>query len=48
MEKKKKAVAPKLGAATQEETKQRQMDVIKGVRLNKRAELLMMRRKVSN
>ena len=48
LEKKKKAVAPKLGAATQEETKQRQMDVIKGVRLNKRAELLMMRRKVSN
>jgi len=47
-EKKKKEVANKLGSSTQEETKQRQMEVIKGVRLNKRAELLMMRRKMSS
>ena len=48
LEKKKKEAAPLLGACTQEEAKQRQMEVIKGVRLNKRAELLMMRRKMSN
>merc|ERR1712096_155613 len=47
-EKKKKEVANKLGSSTQGETKQRQMEVIKGVRLNKRAELLMMRRKMSS
>lgn len=47
-EKKKKDMASKLGSSTQEETKQRQMTVIKGVRLNKRAELLMMRRKMSS
>eukprot|EP00092_Neocalanus_flemingeri_P029013 GFUD01031497.1.p1 GENE.GFUD01031497.1~~GFUD01031497.1.p1 ORF type:complete len:474 (+),score=187.40 GFUD01031497.1:91-1512(+) len=47
-EKKKKEVMNKLGSSTQAETKQRQMEVIKGVRLNKRAELLMMRRKMSS
>lgn len=47
-EKKKKDMSSKLGSSTQEETKQRQMTVIKGVRLNKRAELLMMRRKMSS
>jgi len=44
----KKNVSSKAGSSTQEETKQRQMQVIKGVRMNKRAELLMMRRKMSN
>ena len=33
---------------SQAEVKQRQLEVIKGVRLNKRAELLMRRRKVSS
>jgi len=47
-ERKKKEVFDRLGGATREETKQRQMDVIKGVRLNKRAEMLMMRRKISD
>lgn len=47
-EKKKKDMASKLGSSTQGETKKRQMTVIKGVRLNKRAELLMMRRKMSS
>jgi len=48
LEKKKKEVVPLLGSSTQEETKKRQTEVIKGVRLNKRAELLMMRRKISS
>ena len=48
LQKKKKTTTPQIAACSQEETKQRQMEVIKGVRLNKRAELLMMRRKVSN
>merc|ERR1711862_95525 len=47
-EPKKKDVHSKVGSSTQEETKQRQMQVIKGVRMNKRAELLMMRRKLSS
>ena len=47
IEKKRKDSIPALGARTKEEAKQRQMEVIKGVRLNKRAELLMMRRKNS-
>merc|ERR1712060_994126 len=47
-ETKKKDVSSKAGSNTQEETKQRQMQVIKGVRMNKRAELLMMRRKMSS
>jgi len=47
-ETKKKDVSSKAGSSTQEETKQRQMQVIKGVRMNKRAELLMMRRKMSS
>jgi len=47
-EKKKKEVFDRLGRTSREETKQRQLDVIKGVRLNKRAELLMMRRKISD
>jgi len=46
--KKKEVVVNKLESSTQELTKQRQMEVIKGVRLNKRAELLMMRRKMSS
>lgn len=46
--KKKEVVVNKLESSTQEQTKQRQMEVIKGVRLNKRAELLMMRRKMSS
>ena len=45
IEKKKAETTPALPARTKEEAKQRQMEVIKGVRLNKRAELLMMRRK---
>ena len=48
LEKKKKEVVAKIGSSSQEETKKRQTEVIKGVRLNKRAELLMMRRKISN
>ena len=44
IEKKKAETTPALPARTKEEAKQRQMEVIKGVRLNKRAELLMMRR----
>jgi len=47
-ETKKKDMASKVGGSNPEETKQRQMNVIKGVRMNKRAELLMMRRKVSS
>jgi len=47
-ETKKKDMSSKVGGSTQEETKQRQMKVIKGVRMNKRAELLMMRRKMSS
>jgi len=47
-ETKKKDMSSKVGGSTQEETKQRQMKVIKGVRMNKRAELLMMRRKISS
>jgi len=47
-ESKKKDKSSNVGSITQEETKQRQMQVIKGVRMNKRAELLMMRRKMSN
>ena len=45
---KKERSAPVLAVATQEETKARQMEVIRGVRLNKRAELMMMRRKMSS
>ena len=48
IEKKKKDSTPALGARSKEEAKQRQMEVIKGVRLNKRAELLMMRRNNSD
>ena len=44
IERKKKDSTPALPTRTKEEAKQRQMEVIKGVRLNKRAELLMMRR----
>jgi len=44
IEKKKVDSTPVLPARTKEEAKQRQMEMIKGVRLNKRAELLMMRR----
>ena len=44
IERKKKDSTPALPKGTKEEAKQRQMEVIKGVRLNKRAELLMMRR----
>jgi len=47
-ETKKKDMASKVGGSNPEETKQRQMKVIKGVRMNKRAELLMMRRKMSS
>lgn len=47
-EPKQKDVHSRVGSSTQEETKQRQMQVIKGVRMNKRAELLMMRRKLSS
>ena len=48
LERKKERSAPVLAVATQEETKARQMEVIRGVRLNKRAELMMMRRKMSS
>ena len=48
LERKKEKTAPVLAAASQEETKARQMEVIKGVRLNKRAELMMMKRKMSS
>lgn len=47
VERKKKS-APVLAAAFQEETKARQMEEIKVVRLNKRAELMMMKRKMSS
>jgi len=47
LEKKKKEVFSVKDSLSQEETKQRQMAVIKGVRMNKRAELLMNRRKIS-
>ena len=46
MERKKEKSAPVLAAASQEESNARQMEVIKVVRLNKRAEL-MMKRKMS-
>ena len=45
VERKKTETTPALPPRSKEEAKQRQMEVIKGVRLNKRAELLMMRRK---
>ena len=48
LEKKKEKSAPVLAAASHQETKARQMEVIKGVRLNKRAELMMMKRKMSS
>jgi len=48
LERKKEKSAPVLAAASQKETKARQMEVIKGVRLNKRAELMMMKRKMSS
>ena len=48
LETKKEKRAPVLAAASQEETKARQMEVIRGVRLNKRAELMMMKRKMSS
>ena len=48
LERKREKTAPVLAAASQEETKARQMEVIKGVRLNKRAELMMMKRKMSS
>jgi len=47
LEKKKKEVFSVKDSFSHEETKQRQMAVIKGVRMNKRAELLMNRRKIS-
>ena len=46
MERKKKS-APVLAAASKEESNTRQMEVIKVVRLNKRTELMMMKRKMS-
>lgn len=50
LEKKRKPAFPSssLEPGSQAEVKQRQLEVIKGVRLNKRAELLMRRRKVSS
>ena len=45
IERKKTDSSSALPVRTKEEAKQRQMEVIKGVRLNKRAELLLMRRK---
>ena len=48
LERKREKTAPVLAPASQEETKARQMEVIKGVRLDKRAELMMMKRKMSS
>ena len=47
MERKKEKSAPVLAAASQEESKARQMQGMDVVRLNKRAELMVMKRKLS-
>ena len=48
LEKKRKDFTQSFETRTNEEAKKKQMEVIKGVRMNKRAELMMMRRKNSN
>ena len=48
LEKKRKDFTQSFETRTNEEAKKKQMVVIKGVRMNKRAELMMMRRKNSN
>ena len=48
LERKREKRKPVLEAASQQETKARQMEVIRGVRLNKRAELMMIKRKMSS
>ena len=48
LEKKRKDSTLSFETRTNEEAKKKQMEVIKGVRMNKRAELMMMRRKNSN
>merc|ERR1719154_205380 len=48
LERKREKRVPMLEAASQQETKARQMEVIRGVRLNKRAELMMIKRKMSS